>query len=159
MAHDAKAVANAFYKLAGSKKLTNMQLQKLVYIAHGFNLAVNGEPLFNDGVYAWQFGPVIPPLYEALKQYGAGEVTARLETRTPPIEDYTPEMRIIRAVWNAYGKYSGRQLSSMTHTVDSPWYQTWKRDKYGRIDDEVIQEYYRRLLNVPGRVSEAIAAS
>lgn len=157
--HDAKAVANAFYKLARKegKRLTNMQLQKLVYIAHGFSLGLLGEPLFTDGVYAWEFGPVIPPLYEELKQYGAGEVKARLHTRTPPIQEDSPEMKVVRAVWNGYGKFSGPQLSSMTHIVDSPWHQTWKKNKYGIINDDTIQEYYRKLLNERGTPTETFA--
>ncbi|HLL72320.1 MAG TPA: type II toxin-antitoxin system antitoxin SocA domain-containing protein [Pyrinomonadaceae bacterium] len=149
MPHDAKAVANVFYKLANNegKKLTNMQLQKLVYIAHGFNLAVAGEPLFTDEVHAWEFGPVIPDLYEELKKYGAGEVKARLLTRTPPIKSDNPEMDVINAVWGSYGKFTGPQLSAMTHKEGTPWSETWKKQPYGEIRNELIAEHYRKLLD------------
>ena len=89
MNHDSKAVANVFYKLARKDGgwLTNMQMQKLVYIAHGYHLGLLGDPLFRETVYAWQFGPVIPPLYDALKVCGADRVKKRLETSTRPIEN------------------------------------------------------------------------
>jgi uncharacterized phage-associated protein len=149
MAYDAKAIANVFYKLARSegKYLTNMQLQKLVYIAHGFNLAVLGEPLFSDSVHAWEYGPVIPSLYEELKSYGAEEVKRRLLTKTPPVKPDDPEMKVIRAVWNSYGRYSGLQLSAITHVEGTPWSEIWKTKPFGVIPNELIAQHYRELLD------------
>ena len=82
MAYPAAKVANEFISYADHLRqpLTNMQLQKLVYIAHGFYLAWRDEPLVSEEVKAWQWGPVIIPLYEALKQYGAGVVSHKIPT-------------------------------------------------------------------------------
>src|SRR5712691_11530985 len=74
MSYSALTVANTFLDLATQegKYVTNMKLQKLVYIAHGYYLAYRaGEPLIFEDVKAWQWGPVIVELYEALRQYGA----------------------------------------------------------------------------------------
>ena len=152
MDHDAKAVANAFYKIArkDSRWLTNMQMQKLVYIAHGFYLGALDEPLFRDRVYAWQFGPVIPPLYDALKEYGADVVRKRLETSTPPIEPESTESKVIEVVWAGYGGFSGPELSAMTHKPGSPWDQVWEAGKKRPIPTETIAAYYRQLINASG---------
>ena len=36
--------------------ITNLKLQKLVYYAQGFSLAINNRPLFNEQIRAWQHG-------------------------------------------------------------------------------------------------------
>ena len=38
----------------------HLKLQKLVYYAQGFHLGNEREPLFNEGLHAWQYGPVCP---------------------------------------------------------------------------------------------------
>src|SRR5687767_12203236 len=77
MTYDPKSIANYFIDLAAAegKKLTPLQLIKLVYIAHGWYLGLTGKPLINESPQAWQYGPVIPSLYHALKIHGNDAVT------------------------------------------------------------------------------------
>ena len=50
--------------------VTAMKLIKLVYIAHGWYLALNeGKSLINEAIQAWKYGPVIHSLYHKLKKY------------------------------------------------------------------------------------------
>ncbi len=56
-------------------------------------------------------------------------------------------MKVIRAVWNSYGDYSGIELSAMTHKEGTPWYQMYERGKRNEIPNKTIQDYYRQLLN------------
>lgn len=147
--YSAITVANAFLRLAAEegKKLTNMKLQKLVYIAHGWTLAILGRPLVREAVYAWQWGPVIRPLYEELKRYGAGVVT---EAVPHPFYQHEEEidsesMRIIRAVWKNYGKYPALQLSAITHKADTPWSETWKQGQYDEIPTRLIRDHYIKI--------------
>ena len=65
MSHSSIAIANGFLDLAEgvpAARMTNMKVQKLVYIAHGFTLAMCDEPLISSHVHAFQWGPVIPVL-------------------------------------------------------------------------------------------------
>jgi uncharacterized phage-associated protein len=160
MPYDALAVANAFIELGeGShRRLTNMQLQKLVYIAHGWHLALKGEPLLYDVVQAWEWGPVIPRLYNRLKKYGAGYVTEHIKTKHQPVLPDSPEMQLLSGVWRAYGRFSGPQLSSMTHTEGTPWRDTWESHPYGEIRTEVIAKHYRQLLDERSREREKASA-
>jgi uncharacterized phage-associated protein len=149
--YDARSVANEFLKIikGAGRTLTNMQLQKLVYIAHGYSLAVLQKPLIRQSVYAWRFGPVIPDLYQALRRYGAGVVTEPINT-LPPQQDVSETHRaLLNTIVKAYGRYSGPQLSAMTHKEGTPWRQVYDPDNWvGEIiPDHLIQEYYLNLLH------------
>ncbi len=52
MAYDARIIANEFIEKAKESKteLTNMQLQKLVYIAHGWASALLNDELIYDPI-------------------------------------------------------------------------------------------------------------
>ncbi len=92
--YSAESVANAFLDLArrSGKFLTNMQLQKLVYIAHGYSLAKLHQPLFHNNIHAFEWGPVIPNLYKMLSRYRAGEVKDHIPTDESPIAEDSAEM-------------------------------------------------------------------
>lgn len=147
MASSSHAVANEFIRLAQlqDKQLTNMQLQKLVFIAQGYFLAIHGIPLHFHNTHAWQWGPVIPKLYKSLQKYGSDFVTETLET-IDKIEPETKEADIIKAVLDNYGHYSGGQLSALTHRPNTPWSKTWEKDKFSIIDNDLIEKHYKELL-------------
>jgi uncharacterized phage-associated protein len=54
--------------------ISNLKLQKLLYYAQGFHLALYDEPLFPEAIEAWTHGPVVPDLYRHYKKYGAGAI-------------------------------------------------------------------------------------
>jgi uncharacterized phage-associated protein len=70
-------VANRLFQLAGRAgyRLTPMQLVKLVFLCHGWMLGLYGKPLVRDRIEAWKYGPVIPKLYNAVKQYRGGPIS------------------------------------------------------------------------------------
>ena len=73
-------IAKEFIRLgkADGVSFTQMQLQKLVYIAHGWNLAIDGEPLTHDAPQAWEYVPVHRELWQALRRYGRSPVTREI---------------------------------------------------------------------------------
>ena len=143
----ALTIANKFIERAKreSAELTNIQLQKLVYIAHGWSLAVLNRGLIHDSVEAWYFGPVIPSLYHNLKQYGAGVVEASI----PVLSDQSlpsTEQALLNSVWKGYGQMSAFELSTITHRENTPWSRTMK--DFGLrsvIPEKYMAEYYRQL--------------
>ena len=142
------ALANKFIDLAQSDgvPLTNMQLQKLVYIAHGWALALlGGGGLIYDPIEAWQWGPVIPSLYHNFSKYGAGEVDAPI----PFVDEAklsATEKALLDSVWRSYGRMSGFKLSTITHQENTPWSRTMKDSGLrSAIPDSYIRQHYRRL--------------
>ncbi|MBZ7623492.1 DUF4065 domain-containing protein [Klebsiella michiganensis] len=136
MAYSAQAVANAFIDRAQKgfiPDLTPMKVQKLLFYTQSWYLRFNqGNPLFDDNFERWRFGPVIPSIYHELKPYGYHTVTRKISgvIQTPQgLRIVTPEIncadeaaiQLIDQIANAYGKYSGSELSAMTHAPGSAW--------------------------------------
>jgi uncharacterized phage-associated protein len=164
MPFSAKAVANEFIALAKQERrsLTPMQVLKLVYLAHGWHLAITGKPLLDERIEAWRFGPVVPSIYHEFKKYGNGPIKELAKTTTVvhdggrmilsliPLElrgdGSATAKKIIREVWEKYKHLSAVQLSNLTHLPDSPWSKTPNKDIKGTdIQDGVIQEYFHAL--------------
>jgi len=59
-------IANYFIWLASQSdvEINAYKLQKLIYYAQAWHLAIYGTPLFNADFQAWVHGPVIPALLE-----------------------------------------------------------------------------------------------
>lgn len=148
MPYSSTAIANRFIELAAAngQKLTNMQLQKLVFLAQGITLAIVGEPLTYHNVHAWQWGPVFPKLYKRFSAYGASPIdaTASCDDVIDPSNNEDP---IIVSVWENFGELSGPKLSALTHEPGSPWDVTWKSKQYGVIPTDLIADFYRKQLN------------
>src|ERR1700722_18264970 len=102
--------------------LTKMQPQKHVFLGQGYCLALLDSALYHQNTHAWQWGPVVPKLYKALQQYGSGQVTDEIKI-DDELDPSSPEYEVLVGVWNAYKKYSGAQLSALTHREGSPWYK------------------------------------
>lgn len=144
--HDSRTVANRFLAMAReqNRALTPMQVLKLVYIAHGWMLGLYGRPLIRDEVQAWQYGPVIPPLYNAMRDYRGSPVTADLNAPNETLTD--DEEDIVRQVFEIYGAKSGPALSRLTHASGTPWEMTYVDGEFGvRIPTDIITDHYQRL--------------
>lgn len=163
MAHSSLAIANEFLKRAQAegKALSHMHVQKLVYIAHGWNLALHNEPLIDEPFQAWEFGPVAPGLYRALKRYGSGNVTRLIrqgdDTSFHDDDGDTVRARlsqqdedVINQVWDEFKKYEAFQLSALTHQPRSPWRKFYSEAKRNQpIPNNSIQDYFAEIADAP----------
>ena len=149
LGHNPKLVAQYMLKRADDERnpLTPMQVLKLVYIAHGWNLGVNGRPLENESVEAWQYGPVIPSLYHAYKHYRASFISDPVVDTSASFD--AAERSIMDQVWRGYGRRTGISLSSLTHEPGTPWSLTVRDSGIGAvISNDLIEDYYRRMAGV-----------
>lgn len=150
-AQRSRAVAVAKQILANATHLgitlTPMQLLKLVYVAQGWMLGKHGRVLFPESVEAWQYGPVVPSVYQAIKRYGSGPVV-QIDA---PDEQFTPdEIATMDFVTKNYGRASGVTLSAATHQPGSPWYQTWaSAPRSSPISNDLIQNFYESIMKAP----------
>lgn len=144
----AKQVADYFLSLVDDEvgdALSNLKLQKLVYYAQGFHLALEGEPLFAETIEAWEHGPVIPALYRGLQQHGPEPVPAPLNgvNRT----EYPEHVReLLDEVYSVYGQFSAWKLRNMTHE-ERPWREAYDRGPASAIELDVMKDYFATLVN------------
>jgi uncharacterized phage-associated protein len=162
MSYSAKAIANLFLDIAASsgKTLDQMQLQKLVYIIHGWNLAINDEPLISSRIEAWQYGPLIPELYSEFQVYGRNPITKPvveysldddLNLSSIKIEIPSSDIRtrdLANSVFQGYGHLTGPQLSNLTHQSKTPWEKAYTTYRKCKIEDDDIKQHFRHLAEV-----------
>lgn len=164
MPHRAVAIANAFLRLpSAAETITQMQLQKLVYIAHGWNLAINDDSLVAEQPEAWTYGPVYRDLYDHTKFFGKSPIGREIrpadrdmakfflgdddnsdQPYRAPLSDR--ERAVIENVWKRYGALSAIRLSELTHQRGTPWFQTFTtRGRNTAIENELIKPHYDAL--------------
>ena len=146
--HDPRAVANEFLKQNG-EPLNQMKLQKLVYIAHGWNLAINKEPLVLGRIEAWDGGPVMRPIWDHLRDYGLNAPGGLMSpAKGEPFEaDFSAsEDAVIRHTWKKYHQFSGVQLSEMTHQPGTPWTNAYfGQGRNSALSNEDIRTHFTEM--------------
>tara|TARA_B110000881_G_C18218780_1_gene337941 strand:+ start:39 stop:521 length:483 start_codon:yes stop_codon:yes gene_type:complete len=153
-----QALANFFIEKANEEKIniTNMQLQKLMFIGYGWTLSLTGNDLTDEeGFEAWQHGPVIPSIYHELKHHGDRSIT-NYATDYDLIDNivYIPKIKtqqnklILDKVWSTYKNFNAWSLRDLTHQNDTPWKQVYKQGISNiKIDSTFVNQYYAKYLN------------
>lgn len=152
-----RAIANYFIDKARSedKMLTHMQIQKLLYFAHGIYLAIYKSPLIDKTFQAWKHGPVIPELYFDLSPFGSNGIKKKLtevchETGKSKICEPVIHLKdqkvleLLNFIWEQFGGYDGLKLSYLTHVKDSPWDKNYDPNFRNKmIPNEDIFDYFK----------------
>lgn len=141
MPYSAIDIANYFVDrgISCGRPLTPMQVGKLTFLAHGWALGITEIPLINEPVQAWKFGPVIPSVYFSFQGYGDKQIDKAAPqfsflSEKPEIDSKDAEF--LNDIFDEYGRYTGGQLSTLTHRPGSPW-------------EETVREYLRRGEEIP----------
>ncbi len=121
--------------------ISNLKLQKMIYYAQGFHLAMFNKPFFEDNIIAWEHGPVVENLYFKYKEYGAGEIPSPISIN---LKDFNQDqIDLLDEVFEVYGQFSAWKLRNMTHS-ERPWVETPKNQI---ISKELMKDFFKTLLN------------
>lgn len=140
---DAKQVAqwflnknNFMQNLTDTENITNMKLQKLLYYAQGYHLAIYNKPLFGEKILAWEHGPVIKEVYDEYKKFGGDgiEFDGSIVDFSPQVEEF------LEKIYGYFGQYSAWKLRNMTHS-ESPWQDTVQNKE---IKKELMKEFFKK---------------
>mgnify|MGYP001796708421 CR=1 FL=1 len=95
-------------------QMTNMKVQKLLYYAQSLHLAMYDEPLFEEEIQAWRYGPVCPPVYTFYCKFEAEQLP--IPNKEESLKTIPEEKQVLlEEVWEYFGGYHAYRLSDMTH--------------------------------------------
>ncbi|CAM3304407.1 Panacea domain-containing protein [Pseudomonas plecoglossicida] len=121
--------------------VSNLKLQKLVYYAQGFHLAVYGTPLFGEEIEAWTHGPVVPDVYHHFKHHGSGSIPVPTDFDQSVFS--FEQLTLLNEVQQIYGQYSAWRLREMTHE-EAPWKNNYKPGEHNlRIPKDEMAAFFK----------------
>ena len=126
--------------------LTQIELQKLLYLAHMVHLGNYGKPLVRGYFEAWEFGPVHPVLYRAVRIYGSSTIT-RIGFNRHPLQPGT-ERTTLDAVYSELGLVSASKLIRITHWTGGAWAKNYTGDRGVVIPEKDILEEFKKRKKV-----------
>lgn len=140
MKYDALEVAHYIltYCFNAGSPISNLRLQKMLYFVQGEFYKITGEPLFENDISAWQFGPVVPDVYYEYSIYAG----------TPILETYPTsinfnDMSIINNVIKKLTSVPTWKLVDITHKKGTPWYKVFNEDgNRFPIDKKLLCKYF-----------------
>lgn len=127
--------------------ITHLKLQKLVYYAQAWSLALFDRPLFDEDMEAWAHGPVARSVWNILRErrweaLGSDEIESNAE-----FDEDTEGF--LQEILDAYGSKNAKTLEAMTHK-ETPWIEA--RDGLplevvcnNPIRKDTMAAYYKRL--------------
>lgn len=123
-------------------KISNLRLQKMMYICHMFYLGRTGEPLIDEAFEAWDYGPVLPSIYHRLKGFGADDIVD-VFTAYAAKED-TPEYKLIAEIVGKLNKLTSGRLVDLTHKEAGAWAKHYIETARGIIipNTDIQVEYH-----------------
>jgi uncharacterized phage-associated protein len=124
---------------------SNLELQKILYLAHMFFLGrTDGTPLVNGHFEAWEYGPVHPELYREIRIFGS-EPVKNVFHGVPDLEEGM-ERAILDEAHEALGSVRASQLVHATHRKDGAWYRNYvPGQRHCIIPNSDILDEYRQL--------------
>jgi Uncharacterized phage-associated protein len=138
--------------------LSNLELQKLLYLAQVEHAALNdGAQLIDTVFQAWDYGPVIPLLYRKLRIFGADAVDdVFYEARN--IRPGSPSRQTLDKVWTDFGDVNPGELIEVSHWDRGAWARYYEPGVRGiTIPHEAVIEEAENRRRYPDEWDEVAA--
>jgi uncharacterized phage-associated protein len=125
--------------------LTNLKLQKLLYYAQAWHLALHDRALFDEDFQAWVHGPVLRSQYARFRDYQWKPITEDVPEPNLPND----VRRFLDEILEVFGSETAISLERMTH-AERPWIEARGNlppdaNSTNRISKESMQRFYRSL--------------
>ena len=119
--------------------ISNLKLQKILYFIQAEFLVYTNNPCFKEKIEAWDFGPVVPEVYQAFKIYGSAHIPGL--TNINNINIAASDATLIDEIVSECSNYSASELVEITHN-QMPWLDAYKKYCNNEITTESIKKYF-----------------
>ncbi|MDU1574856.1 MAG: DUF4065 domain-containing protein [Pantoea sp.] len=126
--------------------MTPLKLQKMVFYADAWFLALYDEELVEDQFEAWVHGPVSRSLYARFADYKWRPITEKIEC--PELDAQIEEH--LKEIYEVFGGFTAYELEQLTHQ-EKPWIEArgdCAQDAPCRevISKKTTQAFYRSMV-------------
>lgn len=123
-----------------NRSISNLKLQKILYFVQAEFLVSRNQPCFVEDIVAWDFGPVVPEVYQQYKIFGSNNIPVIGKLAIPV---YLPERDadLINEIVDECAKYSASTLVQITHN-QTPWQEAYYSSWNNIISNESIKQYF-----------------
>lgn len=135
----------------GDWGVSNLKLQKILYMAQMVHLGRTGERLIDAGFQAWDYGPVLPEIYQRAKMFGSDPIVG-IFSHAESTEGKEEDAVLVEAAENLMHRSPG-ELVAETHWSKGAWAKNYRPNVWGIAipDRDIIDEYERRVGIAGGR--------
>lgn len=125
-------------------KVTNLELQKMLYMADMNFVGQTGDRLVDEDFEAWEYGPVLPSVYHECKAFGAKRIP-NVFWFAEDIAD-SKEAVILERAYEYLRHQTAGQLVENTHWSGGAWAKKYSAGSRGIkiLTQDMIDEYKRR---------------
>ncbi len=130
--------------------ITQLKLQKLVYYAQAWSLALRGQCIFDETIEAWINGPVVPSLWTEFREYGKNPIPQPKGEDTCSLN--SEEIKLLDYLWGIYGELSASKLWKLSHK-ENPWKVARggipsDQSSSNPIPKNIIKDYYSNFIDI-----------
>lgn len=155
--YDVVTIGNVIirYGMQEGRRLTNIELQKLLYMTQLIHVGLTGNPLFLNKMEAWDSGPTIPDAYAAYRKFGENYIAP---VGTWELELLNPMSKIIvKNVMKQTEGMTAKDLCQITKHQD-PWMNCYKRSETRIIPLKEIENLAKKLFHkMPDKIRKEVA--
>lgn len=136
--------ANYLCERAGWQ-ISNLQLQKILYMADMNFTGQSHVRLIDEDFEAWDYGPVLPSLYHKCKVFGSKAIPKVFWGAKDILG--TAEAKMLDLAWEKLKSATPGQLVETTHAPDGAWVRRYGRAiRNAKISaSDMIDEFNRRV--------------
>lgn len=129
------------YEKTQGRPVSNLRLQKLLYFVQANFILSTGGPCFLTRMEAWNFGPVVPQVYQEYRIYGGTTIPVSPSTASLGAID-SKDKAPINSMLDKCGRISTTDLVTISHGQD-PWMDAYHNPRSNEITVDAIERYFR----------------